>query len=107
MLLFQNLIGNALKYCPPERSPRVEVGAQPHAEGWLFWVRDNGVGIEPRFWQRIFGIAERLDSKTSGWGYGLAICERTVARHGGRIWVSSEPGQGSTFWFTLPAETQG
>jgi signal transduction histidine kinase len=104
-LLFQNLIGNALKYHSPDRPPRVEVGAQPHANGWLFWVRDNGVGIEPRYWQKIFGIAERLDAKASGWGYGLAICEKTVTRHGGRIWVASEPGQGSTFYFTLPAQT--
>ena len=101
-LLFQNLIGNALKNRSPARPPRVEVGARQQAEGWLFWVKDNGEGIEPKYWRRIFGIGERLDAKKSGWGYGLAICEKTVARHGGRIWVASEPGEGSTFYFTLP-----
>jgi PAS domain S-box-containing protein len=106
-LLFQNLIGNALKYRSPARPPRVEVGAKRHGDGWLFWVKDNGEGIEPKYWQRIFGIGERLDAKKSGWGYGLAICEKTVSRHGGRIWVASEPGQGSTFYFALPDQPPG
>jgi light-regulated signal transduction histidine kinase (bacteriophytochrome) len=102
-LLFQNLIGNAIKYRSPARGPRIEVGARPDEGGWLFWVKDNGEGIEPKYWEKIFGIAERLSAKAGGWGYGLAICEKTVTRHGGRIWVRSEPGQGSTFYFTLPS----
>jgi PAS domain S-box-containing protein len=103
-LLFQNLIGNAVKYRDPARPPRVEVGAQRHADGWLFWVRDNGRGIEPRYWHKVFQIGTRLDTRASGWGYGLAICEKTVTRHGGRSWVASEPGQGTTFYFTLPEQ---
>lgn len=103
-LLFQNLIGNALKYRSPDRPPVVEVGAQPHTDGWLFWVRDNGMGIEPKYWSKIFEMGQQLNSRSryGGWGYGLAICEKTVLKHGGKIWVASEPGQGSTFYFTLP-----
>jgi PAS domain S-box-containing protein len=107
-LLFQNLISNAIKYRSPDRPPRVEIGAQRHADGWLFWVRDNGIGIEPRFWQKIFGmgVESQLNKRSEygGFGYGLAICEKTVLRHGGRIWVASELGQGSTFYFTLPEQ---
>jgi PAS domain S-box-containing protein len=105
MLLFQNLIGNAIKFRSPDRQPRVEVGCKEHEGGWLFWVRDNGIGIEARYLKRIFGLGERLHpaSRYQGTGFGLAICEKIVAGHGGRIWVASEPGQGSTFYFTLPA----
>jgi PAS domain S-box-containing protein len=105
MLLFQNLIGNAIKFCAPDRPARVAVGARPDGDGWLFWVRDNGIGIEARYLERIFGLGERLhpSSKYPGTGFGLAICEKIVLGHGGRIWAESEPGQGSTFFFTLPA----
>jgi PAS domain S-box-containing protein len=106
-LLFQNLIGNAIKYRSPDRPPRVEVGARRQEDGWLFWVKDNGEGIEPKYWLKIFVLGGRVDTKRSGWGYGLAICEKTVAQHGGRIWVASEPGQGSTFYFTLPDQPPG
>jgi light-regulated signal transduction histidine kinase (bacteriophytochrome) len=103
-LLFANLIDNAIKYRSPDRPGRIEVGSCRHEEGWSFWVRDNGIGIEPRFFRRIFDLGERLHPcmPIRGWGYGLAICEKVVIRHGGRIWVTSEPGQGSTFYFTLP-----
>jgi len=102
-LLFQNLFSNAIKYRSPDRPPRIEIGAERHADGWLFSVRDNGMGIEPKYWQRIFGMGEQLNSRSryGGWGYGLAICQKTVVKHGGRIWVASEPGAGSTFCFTL------
>jgi PAS domain S-box-containing protein len=105
MLLFQNLIGNAVKFRSPDRPVRVEVGSRPHGDGWLLWVRDNGIGIEPKYHQRIFGLGERLHpaSKYPGTGFGLAICEKIVTGHAGRIWVESEPGQGTTFYFTLPA----
>src|SRR5205823_8876919 len=105
MLLFQNLLGNAVKFRAADRPVRVEVGARREREGWLFWVRDNGIGIEAKYLRRIFGLGERLHpaSRYAGTGFGLAICEKIVAGHGGRIWAESEPGQSSTFYFTLPA----
>lgn len=105
MLLFQNLLGNALKFCDTTRRARIEVGSQRHGDDWLVWARDNGIGIEPRYLKRIFGLGERLHpaSKYAGTGFGLAICEKIVVSHGGRIWAASEPGQGSTFYFTVPA----
>jgi PAS domain S-box-containing protein len=105
MLLYQNLISNAVKFRAADRPARVEVGARRQGDDWLLWVRDNGIGIEAKYLKRIFGLGERLHStsKYAGTGFGLAICEKIVAGHGGRIWVESEPGQGSTFFFTLPA----
>lgn len=102
--LFQNLIGNALKY-RGDRKPRVEIGAQVDAQGWQFDVRDNGIGIAARHQARIFEIFQRLhdQSQYPGTGIGLAVCRRIVEAHGGRIWVDSEAGHGSTFRFTLPA----
>lgn len=103
MLLFQNLIGNALKFRPPDGKPHIEVGCRPQGDGWLFWVRDNGIGIEERFLRRVFNLGERLNKKHyPGSGYGLTICEKIVTRHGGTIWVESELGAGSTFYLTFP-----
>jgi light-regulated signal transduction histidine kinase (bacteriophytochrome) len=107
ILLFQNLIGNALKFRAADRPVRVDVRARRKVDDWLFWVRDNGIGIEPRHLTRIFGLGQRLHSTTQypGTGFGLAICEKIVVRHGGRIWVESEPDQGSTFYFTVPVSS--
>jgi PAS domain S-box-containing protein len=102
--LFQNLLGNALKFHGQDR-PRIHVSVESREDQWLFAVRDNGIGIEPQFQERIFTVFQRLHTKEKypGTGIGLAICKRIVERHQGKIWVASTPGQGSTFYFTLPA----
>ena len=108
--LFQNLVENAIKF-RGERQPEIHVGVQHCAAAsqektdfWLFSVRDNGIGIDPQYAERIFEIFQRLHSRNDypGTGIGLAVCQRIVERHGGRIWVESTPGLGSTFYFTLP-----
>ena len=102
--LFQNIIGNALKYRKEDEAPRIHISAQLAEGRWLFSIRDNGIGIAPAYKDTIFGIFKRLhtDAKYSGTGIGLAICQKIVERNGGRIWVESELGQGATFFFTLP-----
>ena len=102
--IFQNLIGNALKYHRPGVPPIVKIAARRQNENWLFSVSDNGIGIDPAYKERIFGLFKRLHTSDeySGTGIGLALCQRIVERNHGRIWVESEPGKGSVFCFTLP-----
>jgi light-regulated signal transduction histidine kinase (bacteriophytochrome) len=101
--VFQNLIGNALKY-RQEDPPRIHIEASNQGTAWRFAVRDNGIGIDPQYKENIFGVFKRLhrDQKYGGTGIGLAICQRVVERYGGRIWVESTPGKGATFFFALP-----
>jgi light-regulated signal transduction histidine kinase (bacteriophytochrome) len=103
--LFQNLIANAIKFHGPEL-PRVHVSAERKEQDWIFCVRDNGIGIEARHFERIFTVFQRVHSGQAypGTGIGLAICKKIVERHGGRIWVDSRTGRGASFCFTLPAE---
>lgn len=101
--VFQNLIGNAIKYTD-EEPPRIHVGAEKREDEWIFAVEDNGIGIDPDNADQIFEIFNRLHhtDENSGTGLGLALCKKVIRRHGGRIWVDSEPGEGATFSFTIP-----
>jgi light-regulated signal transduction histidine kinase (bacteriophytochrome) len=101
--LFQNLVGNAIKYQNPG-IPRIHVSATQNGQNkWIFSVRDNGLGIDPQYFERIFGMFQRLHKREefAGTGIGLAICKKIVERHGGSISVESQPGRGSTFRFGL------
>lgn len=102
-LLFQNLIGNSIKF-KSEKQLEVHIGAKRAESSWLFSVKDNGIGMDMKYMDRIFVIFKRLHTryKYPGTGIGLAICRKIVDQHGGKIWVESEPGKGSTFFFTIP-----
>jgi PAS domain S-box-containing protein len=106
--LFQNLLNNALKF-HSGNTPKIEVRVERHGPMWQFAVRDNGIGLDTRYADRIFVLFQRLHSqaKYSGTGIGLTICKKVVESHSGEIWVESQPGQGSTFFFTLPARMNG
>lgn len=106
--LFQNLVGNAVKY-RGDAPPAVHVAARREDDAWVVSVADNGMGIAPRHFDRVFRMFQRLTTakEHAGAGIGLAFCKRIVERHGGRIWVESVEGEGSTFFFTLPDREAG
>jgi light-regulated signal transduction histidine kinase (bacteriophytochrome) len=103
--LFQNLLGNSIKFRAAERTPEIVVSCVPSGRFWQFGITDNGIGIDPQYFDKLFRIFQRLHPREryDGTGIGLAICKRIVERHGGRIWLNSTPDQGTTFYFTLPA----
>lgn len=105
--LFHHLIDNAVKF-QNGRRPRIHIGVEQRDGEWVFFVRDNGIGIDPQHTDRIFTIFQRLHARGEypGTGTGLAICQRIVERRGGRIWVESRPGKGSTFYFTMPQRAE-
>jgi PAS domain S-box-containing protein len=107
--LFGNLVGNAIKFKRKDTPPIIEIAAVATAEGWKFSVKDNGIGIEPAYFDRIFKIFQKLHTREEypGTGIGLSVCKRIVERHNGRIWVESEPGGGTTFFFTIRDTPEG
>jgi PAS domain S-box-containing protein len=106
--LFQNLIANAVKYRKPDQAPKVHLSAEQKGAEWVISIRDNGIGFDPKDASVIFAPFKRLHSSDeySGTGVGLAICRRIVQAQGGRIWAESKPGEGTTFFFTLPVESR-
>lgn len=102
--VLQNVLSNALKYRRKDVPAEVQISAKPAGDNWIVSVRDNGIGFEPQYAERIFGLFKRLHKdEYPGTGLGLAICKRIVERYGGRMWAEGRPGQGATFYLSLPA----
>jgi signal transduction histidine kinase len=104
--VMQNLISNAAKFMGEQPHPTVEIGTagMDADQKIIFFVRDNGIGIDPQYHERIFGLFNRLDPNVNGTGIGLTLVKRIIEIHNGRIWIESKLGEGATFYFTLPQE---
>jgi PAS domain S-box-containing protein len=100
--VIQNLVGNGIKFMGNQPKPKIEIGVKKEKEEEIFFVRDNGIGISPKYHELIFGLFNKLDQQINGTGIGLALVKRIIEVHGGKIWIESEPGKGATFYFTLP-----
>ncbi|MFT3895051.1 MAG: ATP-binding protein [Anaerolineales bacterium] len=101
--VFENLIDNAAKYMGDQPAPAIEIGAKEQDGECAFYVKDNGIGIDPAYQTRIFSLFEKLNPRSDGTGIGLTLVKRIIETHGGRIWVQSEgDGKGTVFWFTVP-----
>jgi signal transduction histidine kinase len=101
----QNLVENAAKYSNPKLQSRIEIGTREDIQDqFIFYIRDNGIGIAPQYHDNIFGLFNKLDATSEGTGIGLALVKRIIEVHGGHIWVESEAGKGATFYFTLPTK---
>ncbi len=99
----QNLLDNAVKFMGDQAEPLIEIGVRSDEAGPVFFVKDNGVGIDPRYQDKVFGLFDKLDPRSEGTGIGLALVKRIITVHGGRVWIESAgPGAGTTFCFTLP-----
>jgi light-regulated signal transduction histidine kinase (bacteriophytochrome) len=105
--VFQNLISNAIKFRSPA-PPQIEITVQRQNGEWQFAVKDNGLGIDQKNFDRIFVLFQRLHTRQEypGTGIGLAVCKKIIERHGGRVWLESAPGKGTTFFFTLPVTSE-
>jgi light-regulated signal transduction histidine kinase (bacteriophytochrome) len=105
VLLLENLVGNSIKY-RGEEAPQINISVRGNGKDWVFAVKDNGIGIDPRYGDKLFKMFSRLHTREEyeGTGMGLAVARRIVERHGGRIWFESEVGKGSTFYFTIPVK---
>jgi len=106
--VMQNLVGNAIKFFEDDKPPVIHVSASQEGAEWVFSVKDNGIGIDPELFERMFDLFKRLvpQDKYPGTGVGLAVTKKIIQRHGGRIWVDSQPGEGSTFFFSIPLEAK-
>jgi light-regulated signal transduction histidine kinase (bacteriophytochrome) len=103
-ILFQNLLSNSLKFSP--NPPRIFISSKNEGDNFTFFIKDEGIGIESQYFDRIFLIFQRLNPRDQyeGTGIGLAICKRIIERHEGKIWLESEPGKGTTFYFSIPKQ---
>ena len=105
MQVVQNLITNAVKFMGKQTDPLIEINAEEKNGEYVFFVRDNGMGIDPKYQEQIFGLFNKLNADTEGLGIGLGIVKRIIEVHGGRVWVEFELEKGASFYFTLPGET--